>query len=883
MTLTQSVRKQMSADSEYGTPVSVVTAMQAVLEWSKDRPAWQQDAIRRLIDSPELTDADTSSLEQICLGDMADCIPLSEQHIAAEDASNEPISLVKLFEPKGINALANDQELNIAPVGVSIIYGDNGSGKSGFVRVLKHACRSRDSKIDILPDINEPENTEQSASIDILRGSSASTVNWNPTYQSFDLSKVSIFDSRSANTHVQAENNVAYIPVPMRILQTLSETCDVLKSRIEAKIGDVESRTPAVISDHSLSPNSAAGSYITSLSAKSDIPTLDLLVALNEDEVRRTATLESDLSQDPKIITAKLKAQQTRLNGFVEKIKSAIGVSSEGSIAEFANFKSAYESAKMASKVASEELFAASPLPEIGNEAWKLLWDAARNYSDHVAYKEKVFPEAEAHSDLCVLCQQPLGEEAVARRATFEEFVKGSATSKEASSKQIFDAKQTTLKNAIENMSYVDELIPFIRDELESPELSDQLLAVFEQSYRRIECALKGREIPPIEKVMPVEMVEALTGELQKRVDQLSADENSPERKQLVDELRALKDRQKLAGIKDDVIAEIARKNEIVGLKKALKDTSKRPVTNKNKELSDQLVTNTLRARFAREIDKLKLGITPLELKKVRDRNAQSFFQVEFIGHPGRPVGEVLSEGEHRCVALAAFLAELVTSEEKSGIVFDDPMSSLDHIYRQNVAKRLVEEAGHRQVVIFTHDLSFMFEVIREAEAQAVSLHYQNVKRRAGKPGYVANELPMKAKNAPAMVNALQSELKDFKGQYDTVPDARRVIFAKGVIEQLRETWDQVIADFISPVLGRFDNKIKGTSLYKLLDLKMDDVTLITAARSRLSEDLHVAAEALNPENVSHQELSDETKIIHDFIEDLKNRPKTAQPRITVL
>ncbi len=43
------------------------------------------------------------------------------------------------------------------------------------------------------------------------------------------------------------------------------------------------------------------------------------------------------------------------------------------------------------------------------------------------------------------------------------------------------------------------------------------------------------------------------------------------------------------------------------------------------------------------------------------------------------PVGKVLSEGEHRCVALAAFLAELSTIDAQSAIVFDDPVSSLDH------------------------------------------------------------------------------------------------------------------------------------------------------------------------------------------------------------
>jgi len=62
----------------------------------------------------------------------------------------------------------------------------------------------------------------------------------------------------------------------------------------------------------------------------------------------------------------------------------------------------------------------------------------------------------------------------------------------------------------------------------------------------------------------------------------------------------------------------------------------------------------------------------------------------------------------------------------------------------------------------------------------------------------------------------------------------------------LRETWVQVIADFIAPVLGRFDNQIKGNSLFKLLMLTQGDVDHIKAARGRLSEDLHNAAGALN-------------------------------------
>ena len=102
----------------------------------------------------------------------------------------------------------------------------------------------------------------------------------------------------------------------------------------------------------------------------------------------------------------------------------------------------------------------------------------------------------------------------------------------------------------------------------------------------------------------------------------------------------------------------------------------------------------------------------------------------------------------------------------------------------------------------------------------------------------------------------------------------------KDVIKQLREAWDQVIAGFIAPVPGRFDNKIKGSSLFKLLKISEEDVRTANAARSRLSEDLHNVAEALNPAEVSHDDLAKEVDVLHHFIQSMANRPEPAQPRI---
>src|SRR5207247_1965538 len=73
-------------------------------------------------------------------------------------------------------------------------------------------------------------------------------------------------------------------------------------------------------------------------------------------------------------------------------------------------------------------------------------------------------------------------------------------------------------------------------------------------------------------------------------------------------------------------------------------------------------------------------------------------------------------DGEKTCVALAAFLTELATATHRSALVFDDPVTSLDHRWRPQVARRLVEEATSRQIIVFTHDLIFVNDLVDLAE-----------------------------------------------------------------------------------------------------------------------------------------------------------------------
>jgi energy-coupling factor transporter ATP-binding protein EcfA2 len=853
-------------------------AFEAILQWSLDRPAWQRDALRRLVINGRLAETDIQELTAICCDKAAKSVPLAKEHLKSVGASGEPISLVRIAAPTGINALPDDQALDFSKVGLSIVYGDNGSGKSGYVRILKHACRTRDGQTSIRRDVEDTAVTPQSATIAFARAGVEDSHNWTPAAPTHaELPSVSIFDTRSANIHVEKTNAVAYIPEPMQVLEALAAACDTIKGNIDIQIVQRRSQTPHVLSAPALSRDTAAGAFVFNLSAKSSIAQLELLAKLSEAESKRLVEIQADLAQEPQKVVARLQAQKTKLQSIRTSISKLCTASGEAAFTERDRLLKESDQKAEAARVASEALFAASPLPDIGKDIWRALWDAARRYSNEVAYPERKFPRAVAGDDLCVLCQQPLSQEAVDRQSTFESFIQGTTKADElkaSNALQKFYGDAT--KASVASVARQD-VAAFFAADLDDLNLSAQIRRTVTISAWRLRALIAGKAAPVPAFAFADGDCAAIDARLSQRISQLSSDQKSPEWLALLKEHRELQDRQALSSLIVDIKAEVARRSEIAKLEIAAKDANKRPITNKNKELSDKLVTNALRGRFAREVEKLKLSRMPVELRKVKDSNAISYFQVALVEKPTEPIGEILSEGEHRCIALAAFLAELVTARRYSGIVFDDPMSSLDHIHRKAVAARLVEEAAHRQVIVFTHDLSFLYELRREAEAKSQNIHYQTVHRRGEKPGFVEGELPNKARSAIQLANILRSELKTVKHEFDKWPEVRRAVFSKGMIEQTREAWDQAIADFIYPVLGRFDNQIKGGSLYKLAVLQDNDVMSITEARKRLSEDLHASAQTLNPVAVTHAQLVDEVKKLEDWVHDIEARQKAAK------
>ena len=161
---------------------------------------------------------------------------------------------------------------------------------------------------------------------------------------------------------------------------------------------------------------------------------------------------------------------------------------------------------------------------------------------------------------------------------------------------------------------------------------------------------------------------------------------------------------------------------QITKLQAAIKACATKDISDHGSKLLKTHVTETLASALLDEQKQLGISSIPIRLA---DRMQKAVIQhrLRLNGATlGADTSAVLSEGEHRALALAAFMAELRMYPGKDAIVIDDPVSSLDHVRREKVAERLVAEAKDRQVIVFTHDLVFLSEARYHAIKHQVPL-----------------------------------------------------------------------------------------------------------------------------------------------------------------
>ncbi|MBN9261498.1 MAG: AAA family ATPase, partial [Hyphomicrobium sp.] len=662
-------------------------ALADILKWSAELPAWQRDALRRLCGQTKLEASDITALVGICKGDAAGA-PLDASHVRDPAASHAVVSLGALYGLSHVNALAPGERLSFGKSGLTVIYGDNGAGKSGYARVLKQLCRARSPKGDaILPNIYAASSGTPSASVDFFIGGQKRSTSWTQgSAPDPMLSAVSVFDSRTANVHVENTNDLAYTPLPLRILAGLAQACQDVKAKLAAEIKALQEQTPAILSKPECKSETPVGKLIAGLSGETKQEAVEKLAGLTAEEEARLQTLNTDLASDPARTVRQLQGQETRIKSAIEQLERLMAAATDESRAALRDAHTHLATARSAAAAASADLVADEPRPDSGSDVWKALWEAARDYSRASVYPDQPFPVTGIGTH-CVLCQQPLSDEASKRLSSFEAFVQDESTRREQEAADSYDKKFEEVSSQAISMKDLAAIVTTIRDDVGQEEVASTLrreilhLAWWLRAILRTHSLAVLPDLPPAANISLDPLRTTLSG-IATRIEGLQSEASSPQRAALIAERDGLADRKWFGVVKADVLAQIERLKATEAIEKASKDTATNKITTQSARIAQALVTNRLRASFAKEVDKLGVAGLAIELQQAKTSAGVPFFQVRLINKPSEPVGKVLSEGEHRCVALAAFLAELSTIDAQPAIVFDDPVSSLDHLHR---------------------------------------------------------------------------------------------------------------------------------------------------------------------------------------------------------
>lgn len=199
-------------------------------DWALTRPWWQQQALARLTAGQVLGEDDFEAIAAAMLKGS----PTPPEGgwlggaLRPSSTAGEPVRLRAVRDVSNVNALVDDQTLTFAPDGLTVVFGGNGSGKSGYARLLKRSVRAR-HRDEILPDIFDPATAPLRAIIEYSVGDDVEVAGWNQAAP--ELERVAFYDEKCGDSYVSMEAEVTYRPAGLHLLDALIEVCDGVRKR----------------------------------------------------------------------------------------------------------------------------------------------------------------------------------------------------------------------------------------------------------------------------------------------------------------------------------------------------------------------------------------------------------------------------------------------------------------------------------------------------------------------------------------------------------------------------------------------------------------------------------------------------------------------------
>ncbi|MBY7731276.1 AAA family ATPase [Vibrio splendidus] len=840
---------------------------------SKAKPAWWRYTLNQAIEMGELTDKELETAYSVAKMEFGlEAIGADYERLTGEakatgyHAEIQENKILSVGNTQYISTLAPEKKLTFSPTGLTVIYGNNGAGKSSYAKILKNACLTRGEAPTIRQNVFSDNVGVPAAEIEIESNGKNEIVPWSLQSEANScLKSIRVFDSQSSNHYLAKSENLDYKPAALKLLDELLKTSNYIAAR--AKHEELQYSACNIIPQMNFGTSPSA----LKITSKLNSEYVDSLCATVEEiaelkELRKEVVeLTNNSPQTLKDRYIKRKARVLPLQSFLTRLVDSL---SAESIKQYKDTYLRKEYTKSTALKLSKETFAELPIENIGSEDWLAMWQAAKTFIQGME-QSKSFPPKEGEN--CPTCLQKIDASTAVRLVSFDDYLRSSLQKDADLAAKTWDVDLRKVKALDLNTTPYDAILNEIKEK--DNVLGNQFDALIQQLISKVTKMLKD-EPEFLEGELEIVALTKLNT-LIRRLEEAEKAVQDDEQKAATIKLKQqrifeVEDKEKIALVRQQIISEIDKAKKREAYDKVKRSTSTSALTRLNNEICSSSSIGRMQEFFNMEL--AKLGFKHFELTALtKGAKGNQKYSIQLPDNKAS-IMDIASEGEQKCISLAGFFAELNTDNRKSAIIFDDPVNSLDHVWRLKFARRIVEESESRQVIVFTHDLPFM-KMIQETSDKVI---VKAVTRNRNITGIPLDTPPWDALKTNSRLGILKDAAvrarKAADNSFEDYQSQAGIIYGK-----MRETWERLIEEWlIRGVVERFNREIKTQSCRYLIDIDEIDIETINSAMGKCSTYMngHDMAEEAAGAFPDIDELDQDISNLEQYLAVLKKRRK---------
>lgn len=372
-----------------------------------------------------------------------------------ETEKDSQILLLKsIWDIRNVNALAENQTIDFSDK-ITVLYGANGSGKTGYTRLLNDAFDTRGDKT-ILSNIHKaPSGESHSAKFRFAVDGNDLDKNYPSDKHENYFKSFSVFDSQSVRVHLDDSNELCFVPQGFEFFKQLSNACGKVEELLQKGIQD---RSKPNGFTAFFRTDSVAANAIRTLDSHLDYAHIERVCAKQEGEDELIQQLNKQKAELVMLDSEKKAQEYSRI------VKSLLGLKAElTQILDKTNdiyLKSlrddidAYKVGQVKTKALLSDQANMSHITHLNTDEWKRFIKSGHSFAKLQNTSQKFqYPQ---YGDSCIFCFQELQSKSIDLISSYWRVIQSNAEEELAACLVKID-KHKKLLEAVDFLSLRDD------------------------------------------------------------------------------------------------------------------------------------------------------------------------------------------------------------------------------------------------------------------------------------------------------------------------------------------------------------------------------------------------------------------------------------------